>query len=85
MKRVAEDDSLLNPAIHPKNYNVFKEIMPYAKPLMELKFTKSEFDLMREEMQLMWMNMESPQEACERIENIINTNRQNIPGYARTT
>ncbi|WP_438349808.1 extracellular solute-binding protein [Paenibacillus sp. FA6] len=75
LKRVAEDDSLLNPEIHPKNYNVFKEIMPYARTLFDLKMTKSEFDLMRDEMQLMWMNIERPQEACERIVQIINDER----------
>jgi multiple sugar transport system substrate-binding protein len=75
LRHVAEDDSLLNPDIHPKNYNVFKEIMPYAKTLLELQLSKSEIDLMRDEMQLMWMNIESPQEACQRTSRLINEGR----------
>lgn len=71
-REIAEDDSLLNPQIHPQDYNIFKEIMPYAKTLLELNLTNSEIEMMRNEMQLMWMNIESPQEACERIAQLIN-------------
>jgi len=75
LRQVAEDDSLLNPDIHPKDYNVFKEIMPFAKTLLELQLSKSEIDMMQDEMQLMWMNMESPQEACHRTARLINEKR----------
>lgn len=75
-KEVAEDDSLLNPQIHPKDYNIFKDILPYAKTLLELNLTNSEAILLRDEMQLMWMNMESPQDACSRIEGLINDRRK---------
>ena len=78
LKQVAENDDLLNPDIHPKDYNVFKEMMPYAKSLMELRLSKSEYDLMKDEMQLMWMNLESPKEACERITGIINEQREAV-------
>lgn len=74
-KQIAEDDSLLNPKIHPKDYNIYKEMMPYAKTLSELKLSDSEVSLLRDEMQLMWMNMESPKDACHRITEIINDRR----------
>lgn len=84
LKSVAEDDRLLDPAIHPKNYNVFQEIMPYTKTLLELKLSTSEFDLMRDEMQLMWMNIESPSEACTRIVQLINDQRAQAAASAKS-
>lgn len=78
LKHVAEDDSLLDWAIHPKNYNVFQEIMPYTRTLLELKMNTSEFDLLRNEMQLMWMNIEDPGEACGRIVQLINERRAQV-------
>lgn len=77
LRKIAEDDSLLNPSIHPKNYNVFKEIMPFAKTLMELGLSKSETNMLRNEMQLMWMNIESPLDTCQRITKEINEMRKN--------
>ena len=84
LKSVAEDDTLLDPAIHPENYNVFQEIMPYAKTLLELKLSTSEFDLLRDEMQLMWMNIESPSEACVRIVQLINDQRAQAAASAKS-
>nr|WP_208414639.1 extracellular solute-binding protein [Paenibacillus castaneae] len=74
-RQIAEDDSLLNPQIHPQNYNVFKEIMPYAQPILELQLSKTEIDMMTDEMQLMWTNIENPQDACQRIAQGINEKR----------
>ncbi|MEF2244660.1 extracellular solute-binding protein [Paenibacillus sp. IITD108] len=71
-KQVAENDNLLNPQIHPKDYNIFKEILPYAKPLVDLHLSISQMERIRDEMQLMWMNIESPEDACERIAELIN-------------
>lgn len=75
-KQVAEDDSLLNPSIHPENYNVYKEMLPYAKTLLELGLSDDEINRMRDELQLMWMNMESPKDACGRIAGMINGERK---------
>ncbi|WP_098741479.1 extracellular solute-binding protein [Paenibacillus sp. EZ-K15] len=75
-REIAEDDALLNPQIHPKDYNIFKDILPYAKTLLELNLSSSEVNLLRDEMQLMWMNMESPQDACSRIEDLIHHQRK---------
>lgn len=74
-REIAEDDSLLDPQIHPKDYNIFKDILPYAKTLLELNLSDSELNLLRDEMQLMWMNMEGPEDACSRIEDLINQSR----------
>src|SRR5690606_28849306 len=33
LREVAEDNSLLDPDIHPEEYNVFLEVLPYAETL----------------------------------------------------
>lgn len=79
-KAVAENDQLLDPLIHPSQYNVFKEVLPYAKTVLELGLSQHEIKIMREEMQMMWANLEQPQEACRRItEKIVEHRQKNGP------
>ncbi|MFD0959716.1 extracellular solute-binding protein [Paenibacillus chungangensis] len=82
-KEIAENDKLLNPQIHPRDYNIFKEMMPYAVPLLKLGLSHSEINMMRNELQLMWMNMESPRDACPRIARLIHEQRA-AGRYAKT-
>ncbi|TCZ77683.1 extracellular solute-binding protein [Paenibacillus albiflavus] len=72
LKSVAEDDSLLDPSIHPEHYHRFLEVLPYAKPLSHLHLTESEVEQLYDELTLLWANMESPEDACQRIEQIFN-------------
>lgn len=71
-KAVAEDDSLLNPLIHPPHYNRFADVMPYAVTLRDLHLTERDVLELQEEMHLLWANMEGAQQACERIEQVLN-------------
>ncbi|MBS2969837.1 extracellular solute-binding protein [Metabacillus sp. KIGAM252] len=80
LKKTAEDDTLLNPAIHPENYNAFKEVMPYAVPVSELNLNTQEMMLLQNELNLAWASMESPKDACERIEKLLNSQ---LAGYDR--
>ncbi|AZB43757.1 extracellular solute-binding protein [Bacillus sp. FJAT-42376] len=73
LKKVAEDDTLLNPDIHPKNYNAFKEVLPYAIPVSELNLHTQEMEILQNELNLVWASMESPKDACERIEKLLNS------------
>jgi multiple sugar transport system substrate-binding protein len=72
LKVVAEDDSLLNPAIHPAHYNRFTEMMPYAYSLRELNLRQQEIKVMNEELNLLWANMEKPLDSCMRVEMALN-------------
>ncbi|WJH35439.1 extracellular solute-binding protein [Paenibacillus sp. CC-CFT747] len=68
LRSVAEDDSLLDPAIHPEHYQRFLEVLPYARPLHSLQLRQREILLLADELTLLWASMESPREACQRIE-----------------
>ncbi|WP_236312887.1 extracellular solute-binding protein [Pseudalkalibacillus salsuginis] len=72
LRSVAEDNSLLDDKVHPKNYNAFIEVLPYAHTINELNLTSSEVKLLQSELNLLWANMESPKEACLRIEKMMN-------------
>ncbi|GGD52403.1 extracellular solute-binding protein [Paenibacillus nasutitermitis] len=65
---VAEDESLHNPLLHPKHYHYFRDVLPYAKPVKEMNMNPSKMEKLQEELFLMWMNMEKPEEACKRID-----------------
>nr|WP_275695500.1 extracellular solute-binding protein [Fredinandcohnia sp. SECRCQ15] len=72
LRFVAEDNYLLQPGIHPDNYNAFKEMMPFAKTIRDLQLTTSEIELVENELQLLWANMERTGDVCSRIENLLN-------------
>lgn len=75
LRSVAEDNKLLNPHIHPEHYNYFLDVLPYAKPLSSLGFGEREIGRLCDELDLLWANMESPEEACARIEAKFNGER----------
>ncbi|MCC3357173.1 extracellular solute-binding protein [Bacillus sp. REN16] len=72
LRFVAEDNYLLQPGVHPDNYNAFKEIMPNAYTIRDLGLTTSETELVENELQLLWANMERTEDVCKRIEKILN-------------
>jgi len=78
LREVAEDNSLLDPDIHPEEYNVFLEVLPYAQTLRDLHLKQSEVELIQKELDLMWANMETPEEACARIEEMLNRSRSGV-------
>lgn len=75
LREVAEDDRLLDPDIHPECYNVFLEALPHAATLRELGLLQSEVELVQKELNLLWANMETPEDACLRIEGMMNERR----------
>ncbi|MET0960556.1 MAG: extracellular solute-binding protein [Psychrobacillus psychrotolerans] len=72
LRKVAEDNNLLQPGIHPEKYNAFKEVMEFSKTLKELHLTIEELELVEREMQFFWANMEKAEETCKRIEELLN-------------
>ncbi|MEH7012264.1 extracellular solute-binding protein [Neobacillus niacini] len=72
LRFVAEDTYLLKPGIHPDHYNVFKNVMPFAKNMRDLNLTIEETELIEKELHLLWANMEKADEACNRIEDLLN-------------
>jgi multiple sugar transport system substrate-binding protein len=70
-RSVAENNELLDRSIHPENYNVFLEVLPYAYTLRELNLTQSQISLLHNELHLLWANIETPLEACRRIEKLL--------------
>jgi multiple sugar transport system substrate-binding protein len=72
LRVVAEDNELLEKGIHPENYNMFTENLEHAKSVKDLHLTQSEIDSLTLELSLLWANMESPEDACIRIENLLN-------------
>ncbi|HEY4552315.1 MAG TPA: sugar ABC transporter substrate-binding protein, partial [Bacillaceae bacterium] len=72
LRVVAEDNYLLQPGIHPENYNAFKEVMPYAFTTRDLHLTHPDIELLENELQFLWANMEKPADACRRIEALLN-------------
>nr|WP_249365554.1 extracellular solute-binding protein [Cytobacillus citreus] len=72
LRVVAEDNHLLQPGIHPDNYNAFKEVMPFAYTTRDLNLTNNDIELLENELQFLWANMEKPEDACKRIEKLLN-------------
>ncbi|WP_238392446.1 extracellular solute-binding protein [Paenibacillus antri] len=75
LREVAEDNRLLDPDIHPECYNVFLEALPHASSLRDLSLRQSEVELVQKELNLLWANMETPEDACRRIEALLNERR----------
>ena len=71
LRKVAEDNQLLQPDIHPEHYNAFIETMPVAKTIKDLYLTIEEFELIEREMHFLWANMEKPEETCQRIQQLL--------------
>ncbi|WP_409346260.1 extracellular solute-binding protein [Paenibacillus sp. MBLB4367] len=72
LRSVAEDVSLYNPAVHPSQYHRFLDALPNAKPLSALGLTQRRIEFLYDELNLLWANMESPEKACKRIEDVMN-------------
>lgn len=72
LRSVAEDTGLYNPEVHPPHYHRFMDVLPKAKPLTSLGLTQNGINLMYNELNLLWANMESPENACKRIEALLN-------------
>lgn len=70
LKSVAEDDSLLNPEIHPYNYNMFREILPFAATLWDMGLKPLQLVQMSNELHYAWAGIKKPQQVCERIDEL---------------
>lgn len=68
LRSVAEDDALINPDIHPKNYNAFQEMLPHSHSLIGLGVKQDELLRVLDELHLLWANMENAEQACRRID-----------------
>lgn len=79
LRSVAEDDKLLDPAIHPRHYNRYLDVLPYARPLKSLGLGQSQIRLLFDELNLLWAGMEKPAEACSRIESKFNRRPKEQP------
>ncbi|RLQ94863.1 extracellular solute-binding protein [Falsibacillus albus] len=72
LRFVAEDNYLLQPGIHPAHYNAFKEVMPHAVTVKDLNVQIKELELIENELHLLWANMERAEDACKRIDAMLN-------------
>lgn len=72
LRQVAEDENLLDPAIHPPHYRRYLDALPGARPLSSLGLDQSAINLLFDELNLVWANMERPEHACKRIEQLMN-------------
>jgi multiple sugar transport system substrate-binding protein len=72
LKRVAEDERLLNPDLHPQHYQRFSKVMPYANTLHGVGLSHKNIEMLKDELNLLWANMETPKAACERIDYLMN-------------
>ncbi|GIP32940.1 extracellular solute-binding protein [Paenibacillus sp. J2TS4] len=72
LRSVAEDDQWLVDGIHPRNYNVFREVLPYSVSLNSLNLSQQEMTTIWQEMNLLWANMEQPEQTAKRIEQWLN-------------
>ncbi|GAA3408667.1 extracellular solute-binding protein [Paenibacillus hodogayensis] len=72
LRSVAEDNSLLNPDIHPEHYNTFVDVMEYSYSHRALGVTRADVAIMDDELNLLWANMDTPEEVCRRIEERMN-------------
>ncbi|GIP38384.1 hypothetical protein J31TS4_16640 [Paenibacillus sp. J31TS4] len=76
-RRVAEDRTLFNPALHPEHYHAFVDMLPYSYAIRDLGIGQGLLDEMQKRLVLMWMKMEQPEEAVKRIE------KELLPGSAQ--
>ncbi|GIP31602.1 extracellular solute-binding protein [Paenibacillus sp. J2TS4] len=76
LRSVAENDDLLDPAIHPAHYGRFLDVLPYSRSLKSLQLSQSETTRLFDELNLLWAGMEKPEEACLRIEKKLNELRK---------
>ncbi|WP_047983333.1 extracellular solute-binding protein [Ornithinibacillus californiensis] len=67
LRYVAEDNYLLQPGIHPDNYNAFKEVMPYAQTMRDLNITIEEMERVESELHFLWANMEKTEDVLKKI------------------
>ncbi|MFY4774776.1 extracellular solute-binding protein [Metabacillus sp. RGM 3146] len=72
LRKTAENDDLLVEGIHPENYNAFLEVLPYSHTVNDLNLTSRETIVLQNELNLVWANMETPHDACYRIEKTLN-------------
>ncbi|PYI57384.1 extracellular solute-binding protein [Paenibacillus flagellatus] len=77
---VAEDESLWNPDVHPKHYGAFRDVVPHARSLNELGVAQDKIDMLQRELVLLWSNLESPGEACRRIEPLLAREEPGVRG-----
>jgi multiple sugar transport system substrate-binding protein len=68
LREVAENDDLLDPAIHPEHYNYFIDALEHSYSLRELGLREREVSLMINELHTLWANMDRPEDVCRRIE-----------------
>ncbi|WP_409344966.1 extracellular solute-binding protein [Paenibacillus sp. MBLB4367] len=68
LRKVAEDQAIFNPAIHPKNYHAFVDMLPYSHAIQNLGIGQQDLDQIQKELVLMWMKMEDPEVSVKRIE-----------------
>lgn len=80
LRIVAEDNNLLQPGVHPEQYNAFKEVMDSSKTIRDLHLTIEEFELIEREMQFFWANMEKAEDTCKRIEELLNLKQATYSG-----
>ncbi|WP_245954799.1 extracellular solute-binding protein [Paenibacillus flagellatus] len=72
LRSVAEDNSLLDPNIHPDHYNSFIDALHHSYSLQELGMTNEIISIMYDELIALWANMETSETVCRRIEERIN-------------
>ncbi|MEF3306945.1 extracellular solute-binding protein [Paenibacillus sp. GYB003] len=72
LRSVAEDDSLLNPDIHPEHYNTFIDAVEHSYSHLELGITNKYISIMHDELHMLWANMDTAEDVCRRIEERMN-------------
>lgn len=72
LRSVAEDNSLLDPDIHPEHYNYFVDALNHSYSLREIGVTNADISIMYDELHTLWANMDTPEDVCRRIEQRIN-------------
>ncbi|WP_462409869.1 extracellular solute-binding protein [Neobacillus sp. Marseille-QA0830] len=74
LRFVAEDPYLLSQGVHPDHYHAFKKVMQSAQTFRDLNVTIPEEKLIEKELHFLWANMETADDACKRIEGLIDQN-----------
>ncbi|WP_240041018.1 extracellular solute-binding protein [Paenibacillus ginsengarvi] len=68
LKSVAQDNSLLDPDIHPEHYNTFIDAVNHSYSHRELGVTNEDNTIALEELHTLWANMDTAEDVCRRIE-----------------